>query len=101
MRGPWSEPIDLQLPAHIDPGHIAGENGKRYLFLSGGDRVKLKDDGLATDGAVEHVYDPWRYPDEWVVESFSPEGPKLVRHGNFFTWSPRSAGLPDLPPGTW
>jgi beta-xylosidase len=34
MRGPWSDPIDLNLPAHIDPGHIVGEDGKRYLFLS-------------------------------------------------------------------
>ena len=62
MRGPWSDPIDLALPRHIDPGHIVGEDGKRYLFLSGGDRVRLKDDGLSTDGEVEHVYDPWKYP---------------------------------------
>ena len=33
MRGPWSEPIDLDLPAHIDPGHAVGEDGKRYLCL--------------------------------------------------------------------
>ena len=84
IRGPWSEPIDLHLPGHIDPGHIVGEDGKRYLFLSGGDRVKLTDDGLATDGTVEHVYDPWKYPESWDVESFSPEGPKLLRHGDWF-----------------
>jgi beta-xylosidase len=84
MLGPWSEPIDLDLPAHIDPGHAVGEDGKRYLFLSGGDRVRLTDDGLATDGAVEHVYDPWRYPSDWDVESFSPEGPKITRHGAYF-----------------
>jgi beta-xylosidase len=84
MRGPWSEPIDLNLPAHIDPGHAVGEDGKRYLFLSGGDRVRLTDDGLATDGPVEHVYDPWRYPEDWVVESFSPEGPKITRRGEYF-----------------
>jgi xylan 1,4-beta-xylosidase len=84
MRGPWSEPIDLDLPTHIDPGHAVGEDGKRYLFLSGGDRVRLTDDGLATDGPVEHVYDPWRYPSDWDVESFSPEGPKIVRHGEYF-----------------
>ena len=43
IRGPWSEPIDLNLPDHIDPGHIVGEDGNRYLFLSGGDRVRLRD----------------------------------------------------------
>jgi hypothetical protein len=47
--------VDLKLPNHIDPGHAVGEDGKRYLFLNGGDRVRLTDDGLATDGPVEHV----------------------------------------------
>lgn len=84
IRGPWSKPIDLRLPNHIDPGHVVGEDGKRYLFLSGGDRVRLSDDGLSTVGEVEHVYDPWKYPESWDVESFSPEGPKLLRHGDWF-----------------
>lgn len=84
IMGPWSEPIDLNLPGHIDPGHAVGEDGSRWLFLSGGDRVRLADDGLSTVGAVEHVYDPWRYPDDWDVEGFSPEGPKITRHGDYF-----------------
>lgn len=84
IEGPWSEPVDLELPNHIDPGHAVGEDGKRYLFLSGGDRVGLSDDGLSTVGAVEHVYDPWRYPDDWDVESFSPEGPKVLRRNDWF-----------------
>src|SRR6185369_6624930 len=76
IDGPWSDPVDLELHAHIDPGHAVGEDGRRYLFLSGGDRVALTDEGLATIGAPEHVYDPWHYPPEWDVEGFSPEGPK-------------------------
>lgn len=84
IMGPWSEPIDLDLPDHIDPGHAVGEDGRRYLFLSGGDRVRLTDDGLATDGPVEHVYDPWRFPADWDVESFSPEGPKITRRGDWY-----------------
>jgi xylan 1,4-beta-xylosidase len=84
IAGPWSEPISLDIPGHIDPGHIVGEDGKRYLFLSGVSRVALTDDGLATAGPVEHVYDGWKYPDDWIVESYALEGPKLVRHGEWF-----------------
>jgi beta-xylosidase len=84
IEGPWSEPIDLKLPRHIDPGHAVGEDGKRYLFLSGGDRVALSDDGLSIVGEVSHVYDPWRYPEAWVVEGFAPEGPKILRRGDWF-----------------
>ncbi|HTU67107.1 MAG TPA: family 43 glycosylhydrolase [Steroidobacteraceae bacterium] len=84
IDGPWSDPVDLELPAHIDPGHAVGEDGRRWLFLSGGDRVALTDDGLATAGPVEHVYDPWRYPPEWDVETFAPEGPKVLRRGAWF-----------------
>lgn len=31
IRGPWSEPIDLKINGQIDPGHVVGEDGKRYL----------------------------------------------------------------------
>lgn len=84
IDGPWSDPIDLDMPHHIDPCHVVGEDGTRWLFLSGGDRIRLAPDGLSTVGAVEHVYDPWHYPPEWDVEGFSPEGPKVMRHGDYF-----------------
>ncbi|MEO6360606.1 MAG: family 43 glycosylhydrolase [Sphingomicrobium sp.] len=84
MRGPWSEPINLKIDGAIDPGHAVGEDGKRYLFVSGIKRVKLTDDGLATDGLLEMAYEPWRYPADWVVEMFAPEGPKLLRRGDYF-----------------
>lgn len=84
IRGPWSDPIDLKLPGCIDPGHAVGEDGKRYLFVNGVRRVALSDDGLSTAGKLEHVYNPWRYPEDWVVEMFAPEGPKLFRRGQWF-----------------
>ncbi len=84
IAGPWSEPIDLKIDGCIDPGHVVGEDGKRYLFVNGIRKIRLTDDGLATDGELEHAYSPWRYPDDWVVETFAPEGPKLTRHGDWF-----------------
>lgn len=84
IEGPWSDPIDLGIRDCIDPGHIVGEDGKRYLFVNGIRRVLLTDDGLKAAGPVEHAYDPWHYPEDWVVEAFAPEGPKLLRHGGYF-----------------
>ncbi|MBB5519382.1 beta-xylosidase [Amphiplicatus metriothermophilus] len=99
IEGPWSEPVDLNLPDHIDPGHIVGEDGKRYLFLSNGDMVPLTDDGLATAGPVKHVYDPWRYPEEWDVECFCPEGPKMLRRGEWFYMLTAVGGTAGPPTG--
>lgn len=84
IKGPWSDPVDLKISGCIDPGHIVGEDGKRYLFVNGIRRVRLTDDGLAADGAVEPAYSPWQFPDDWATENFAPEGPKLLRHGDYF-----------------
>ncbi len=84
IRGPWSDPVDLKISGCIDPGHVVGEDGKRYLFVNGIRRIRLTDDGLAADGDVEPAYQPWHYPDDWITENFAPEGPKLLRHGAYF-----------------
>ncbi|ARU29938.1 family 43 glycosylhydrolase [Cellvibrio sp. PSBB006] len=84
INGPWSDPVDLKITGCIDPGHIRGEDGKRYLFVNGIRKIRLTDDGLATDGELQPAYDPWRYPDHWIVENFAPEGPKLLRRGEWF-----------------
>jgi len=99
IDGPWSDPIDLGLHSHIDPCHAVGEDGSRWLFLSGGDRIRLSADGLSTVGEVEHVYDPWRYPDDWDVEGFSPEGPKIHRHGEWFYMITAVGGTAGPPTG--
>ncbi|WP_250628377.1 family 43 glycosylhydrolase [Pinirhizobacter soli] len=84
IEGPWSDPIDMKIGGCIDPGHVVGEDGRRYLFVNGIRYIRLSDNGLAADGALQQAYSPWRYPDDWVVEDFAPEGPKLLRHGAWF-----------------
>jgi beta-xylosidase len=99
IDGPWSDPVALGLPDHIDPCFAVGEDGSRWLFLSGGDRVRLADDGLSLASTVEHVYDPWHYPPDWVVEGFSPEGPKLHRIGGWFYMLTAVGGTAGPPTG--
>jgi len=99
IDGPWSDPVPLGLHKHIDPCHAVGEDGSRWLFLSGGDRVRLSDDGMRATGEVEHVYDPWRYPSEWDVEGFAPEGPKIHRIGKWFYMLTAVGGTAGPPTG--
>ncbi len=58
IKGPWSDPVDLKIHGCIDPGHVVGEDGKRYLFMNGIRRIRLQADGLATDGDIESAYQP-------------------------------------------
>jgi beta-xylosidase len=83
IRGPWSAPIDLPI-SNIDPGHAVSQDGKRYLFLSAGYMVPLSEDGLTVSGPARKVYDGWKYPEDWDVEVFAQEGPKILRHGDYF-----------------
>lgn len=103
IRGPWSEPIDLnadkRYPDRIDPGHLVGEDGKRYLFFSHGDYVQLADDGLSLVGEMRHIYDGWQYPQEWDVESYSQEGPKMMKHSDYFYMVTAVGGTAGPPTG--
>ncbi len=84
-EGPWSDPVDLQLPGYIDPGHVADDKGKRYLYLSKGYIAPLSDDGLSTTGAPVQNYEGWQFPEEWSTECFCLESPKsTVRNGYYY-----------------
>jgi xylan 1,4-beta-xylosidase len=83
IQGPWSDPVDLKI-GNIDPGHVVDPGGKRYLYFSSGGYVPLSDDGLSVIGDIRHVYDGWPIPREWTIECFCLEGPKLVKHGNYY-----------------
>lgn len=76
-EGPWSEPVDIRIGG-IDPGHIATPDGKRFLYQDDGYVVPLAPDGLSVAGERRRVYEGWRYPDDWAVECFCLESPKLM-----------------------
>lgn len=103
IAGPWSDPVDLdpneEYPDRIDPGHLVGEDGKRYLFFSHGDYVQLSDDGLSYVGEMKHVYDGWQYPEEWDVESYAQEGPKMMKRGEYFYMTTAVGGTAGPPTG--
>ena len=83
VRGPWSDPIDLGIRA-IDPGLGVGDDGQRVLYLNGGRMARLAPDGLSTLGGMEHAYDAWPIPDDWVVECECLESPKVVHHDGWY-----------------
>lgn len=82
--GPWSRPVDLKTIGLIDPGHVAGPDGKRYLHLSDGYLVQLSDDGLSVVGEKRKVYEGWKFPADWLVEGFCLESPKLTFHNGYY-----------------
>lgn len=83
IKGPWSKPVDLKVGG-IDPGHIADENGNRYLYVNDGEVIRLTADGLATIGEKKKVYDGWKYPDTWETECMCLEAPKLNYHKGYY-----------------
>lgn len=36
IAGPWSDPKEVGVSSRVDPGHVVGEDGKRYLFFNDG-----------------------------------------------------------------
>lgn len=91
IGGPWSGPIDLKVGG-IDPGHLAGKDGRRYLYLSDGHVVPLSDDGLSTVGEVKKVYDGWEYPLEWETECMCLESPKLNYKDGYYYMTSAEGG---------
>ncbi|HKJ40480.1 MAG TPA: family 43 glycosylhydrolase, partial [Sunxiuqinia sp.] len=98
----------------IDPGHLVGQAGKRYLFLNGGNVIDLTDDGLSTAGKMFHTYDGWDIPEDFNVACKCLESPKLTcRNGYYYltvaeggTVGPATAHMvvsarSKLPTGPW
>jgi xylan 1,4-beta-xylosidase len=98
IRGPWSDPIDLKV-GRIDPGHAVGPDGRRFLFLSNGELAPLADDGLSVTGPAKRIYEGWKYPDDWIVESFSQEGPKILKRGEYYYMVLAEGGTAGPPTG--
>jgi xylan 1,4-beta-xylosidase len=80
--GPWSDPVDLGINA-IDPAHVA-ENGRRFLYMSGGQMAELSADGLAVKAAPRVVFEPWPVPTPPRMECTCLEAPKLLQHNGYF-----------------
>jgi len=96
IKGTWSKPIDLKVSG-IDPGHIVGEDGKRYLFVDNGYVIRLSDDGLSTLGERQQVYKGWEYPKEWETEGMYLESPKLNFKDGYFYMTSAQGGTAGPP----
>lgn len=96
IMGPWSRPIDLKVGG-IDPGHIADEDGNRYLYLNDGWVIKLSEDGLSTVGEKHKKYDGWEFPKDWITEGMWLESPKLVFKDGYYYMTSAQGGTAGPP----
>lgn len=94
--GPWSEPVNV-FRQGIDPCIAVAEDGTKWLFVSGGTRVQLSEDGRSTVGRPQHVYDGWQYPSDWVTEGFCLEGPKIKKIGDWWYYISAEGGTAGPP----
>ncbi len=84
-EGPWSDPIDIGVYGLFDPGHVADQQGNRYLYFNRGMMIRLAPDGLSAVGELKKVYDGWQYPKEWATSCLCLEAPKfLFRNGYYY-----------------
>jgi len=82
--GPWSDPVLIEGVNGIDPGHLTATDGKRYLYLNDGRYIELSKDGLKKISEEKKVYDGWPIPDDYGVECFCLESPKMSYHNGYY-----------------
>ncbi len=82
-EGPWSAPEKIGAQG-IDPGHVVGKDGKRYIYVDQGRVAELSADGMKVVSPFEDVYEGWIYPDDWIVECFCLESPKVIYHEGYY-----------------
>ena len=61
--------------------------------------MNLADDGLSVVGAPRKVYDGWKFPEDWVVEGFAQEGPKILERGDYYHMVLAEGGTAGPPTG--
>ncbi len=98
IAGPWSDPVELKVTM-IDPGHVVDKEGNRYLYFSSGSYVPLSKDGLSITGDIKNSYEGWKIPRAWSIECFCMEGPKLVKHGDYYYLTVAEGGTAGPPTG--
>ena len=96
LRGEWSKPMKLDVKG-IDPGHVVGEDGRRYLYINDGRMVQLSDDGLSVTSEVKKVYDGWQFPSEWDTEGMWLESPKLIYKNGYYYMTSAEGGTAGPP----
>lgn len=83
-KGQWSEAIKLEGVNGIDPGHVADEEGNRYLVMSSNYMYPLAEDGLSVTGEAFKLCEEWEIPDEIDMEGSCPEAPKFFKRGEYY-----------------
>lgn len=86
-KGNWSKPVFLPEAEGIDPGHVVGEDGKRYLAMSNNTMYPLSEDGLKVTGESIKLCEDYVIPDGRNVEGLCTESPKFFKRGEYIYYT--------------
>ena len=78
-KGNWNGPYPLDVVG-IDPGHVADDDGRRYIAINRNMIYPLSDDGLSISGPGREFARPWPIPEEWEIEGVPPSAMKRWKY---------------------
>ncbi len=89
--GPWSVPTDVGV-GWIDPSHVVGDDGQRWMHVSDGYVTRLSEDGRTAIGDPQRTIEPWPIPPAPPHEGVCLEGPKLFKHQGWWHYLAAQGG---------
>lgn len=83
-KGEWSKPKMIKEVEGIDPGHVVGEDGRRYLCMSKNYLYPLSEDGMEVTGEPVKIAESYEMPDEMDIEGMCEESPKFFQANGYY-----------------
>lgn len=86
-KGDWGKPVFMPELRDIDPGHVVGEDGQRYIAMSRNLLYPISEDGLKVIGEPVRLCEKYSISDDRDVEGLCIESPKFFKYGDYYYYT--------------